>query len=111
MTKTPEGPVVYNADKCIGCRYCMLACPFGIPRYEWEKTLPLVSKCSMCFERLKDGKVPACVEACTAENHNALIFGDLYDENSEISKELKKQDSVEIRADLGLNTGVRYRGI
>lgn len=73
LTKTPDGPVVYDADKCIGCRYCMLACPFHIPRYEWDEPVPFVKKCTMCFERQEEGKVPACVEACPNE---ALKFGD-----------------------------------
>ncbi len=73
IRKTPEGPVVYDAEKCIGCRYCMLACPFGIPRYEWDKALPFVVKCSMCADRQAEGKQPACVEACP---HDAVVFGD-----------------------------------
>ena len=73
LTKTPDGPVIYDADKCIGCRYCMLACPFHIPRYEWEEAVPFVRKCSMCFDRLEDGLVPACVEACP---NDALQFGE-----------------------------------
>jgi formate dehydrogenase iron-sulfur subunit len=73
LTKSKEGPVIYNADKCIGCRYCMLACPFHIPRYEWDKTAPFVRKCDMCHERLKKGKRPACVETCP---NDALFFGD-----------------------------------
>lgn len=73
LTKTPDGPVVYDADKCIGCRYCMLACPFHIPRYEWEEAVPFVRKCSMCAERQKDGLIPACVEVCPNE---ALTFGE-----------------------------------
>jgi formate dehydrogenase iron-sulfur subunit len=73
LTKSADGPVVYDADKCIGCRYCMLACPFGIPRYEWDKTHPLVTKCDMCVDRLHDGRQPACVEACP---NQVLIFGD-----------------------------------
>nr|MBN2278756.1 4Fe-4S dicluster domain-containing protein [candidate division Zixibacteria bacterium] len=73
LTKTPEGPVVYDADKCIGCRYCMLACPFQIPRYQWEKTLPFMVKCDMCSARLEQNRQPACVEACP---EGALIFGD-----------------------------------
>ncbi len=72
LTKTKDGPVVYDTDKCIGCRYCMLACPFEIPRYEWSKTQPLVRKCDMCHDRLLDGQVPACVEACPSQ---ALLFG------------------------------------
>jgi formate dehydrogenase iron-sulfur subunit len=72
ITKTPEGPVVYDPDKCIGCRYCMLACPFHVPRYEWAETAPLMVKCGMCFDRLAEGGEPACVEACP---HDALVFG------------------------------------
>jgi formate dehydrogenase iron-sulfur subunit len=73
ITKTPEGPVVYDPDKCIGCRYCMLACPFHVPRYEWRETSPFMRKCAMCFERQEAGRPPACVEACP---HDALRFGD-----------------------------------
>jgi formate dehydrogenase iron-sulfur subunit len=72
ITKSPEGPVVYDPDKCIGCRYCMLACPFHVPRYEWGDTTPFMAKCAFCFERLADGGIPACVEACPEE---ALAFG------------------------------------
>lgn len=72
LTKTPEGPVVYDRDKCIGCRYCMLACPFHIPRYEWDQTIPYVSKCDMCFGRISQGQQPACVKACP---EGALKFG------------------------------------
>ncbi|MFO7892154.1 MAG: 4Fe-4S dicluster domain-containing protein [Longimicrobiales bacterium] len=72
ITKTPEGPVVYDPDKCIGCRYCMLACPFHVPRYQWDRTTPFMAKCAFCFERLAEGRSPACVEACPEE---ALTFG------------------------------------
>lgn len=61
IEKTPEGPVTYDAGKCIGCRYCMLACPFEVPRYEWSTTTPLMRKCEMCHDRPGG---PACVEAC-----------------------------------------------
>ncbi|MBT8116484.1 MAG: 4Fe-4S ferredoxin, partial [Gammaproteobacteria bacterium] len=64
-----------------------------------------------CVHRVDDDRTPACVEACTAENHNAMIFGDLNDPSSELAKELQRQGSQQIRADLQLNTGVRYRGI
>ncbi len=64
LTKSKEGPVVYDDSKCIGCRYCMLACPFHVPRYEWDKTVPLVRKCDMCIDRLRDGELPGCVGAC-----------------------------------------------
>ena len=72
MHKTPEGPVIYDADKCIGCRYCMLACPYGIPRYDWDTPAPVVHKCTMCYERLTVGGIPACVEACP---QRASVFG------------------------------------
>ena len=73
LTKTDAGPVIYDASKCIGCRYCMLACPFHIPRYEWDKTFPLIRKCDMCVDRLQQEKQPACVEACPS---NVLLFGE-----------------------------------
>jgi formate dehydrogenase iron-sulfur subunit len=73
LTKTPDGPVIYDPEKCIGCRYCMLACPFHIPRYEWGETVPFVRKCSLCTQRLQEGQVPACVEACPED---ALTFGE-----------------------------------
>jgi len=73
FTKTPEGPVVYNPDVCVGCRYCMIACPFEIPAYEYHKALdPRITKCTMCYPRIKEGKLPGCVEACPTE---ALVFG------------------------------------
>lgn len=72
LEKTPEGPVTYDGGKCMGCRYCMMACPYGIPRYAWEQRVPYVRKCSMCYERVKGGKQPACVEACPEK---ATIFG------------------------------------
>jgi formate dehydrogenase iron-sulfur subunit len=72
IRKTPAGPVVYDASRCIGCRYCMIACPFGIPRYEWHARLPVVAKCNYCVERQARGEMPACVAACPAQ---ALQFG------------------------------------
>jgi formate dehydrogenase iron-sulfur subunit len=72
LRKTAEGPVVYDPDKCIGCRYCMLACPFSVPRYEWSQVAPLMRKCDLCAERLRRGERPACVEACP---HDVLSFG------------------------------------
>jgi formate dehydrogenase iron-sulfur subunit len=72
LTKSEDGPVVYDAKKCIGCRYCMMACPFHIPRIDWGNALPVIGKCTFCADRLADGRVPACVEACPVE---ALTFG------------------------------------
>ena len=70
--KTAEGPVTYDKDRCIGCRYCMMACPFGIPRYEWQSSTPYVRKCEMCAGRQAQGLPPACAEACPT---GAVKFG------------------------------------
>ncbi len=71
--KTPEGAVSYGASVCVGCRYCIIACPFNVPTYEYDEALtPRVMKCTMCEPRLKEGKLPGCVEACPME---ALTFG------------------------------------
>jgi formate dehydrogenase iron-sulfur subunit len=67
LQKTAAGPVVYDADKCMGCRYCMTACAFGAPTYEWNARLPKVRKCNMCAERQAVGKPTACTEACPNE--------------------------------------------
>jgi len=72
LEKTPEGPVIYHKELCIGCRYCMAACPFSIPRYQWSKVFPLVRKCDFCVERQANGQQPACAEACRI---GALKFG------------------------------------
>lgn len=72
MQKTPEGPVIYDSSRCMGCRYCMMACPYGIPRYEWDSLAPVVRKCTLCYDRLQAGLSPACVEACPQQ---ALLFG------------------------------------
>jgi len=71
--KSETGAVVYDPDVCVGCRYCMVACPFNIPAYEYDKAFtPRVMKCTMCQPRLLEGKLPGCVEACPKE---ALVFG------------------------------------
>jgi formate dehydrogenase iron-sulfur subunit len=72
LQKTDEGAVIYDGDRCMGCRYCMVACPYGIPRYEWDKPVPYVRKCTMCYHRIKEGNQPACTEACPEK---ATIFG------------------------------------
>jgi len=73
LRKTEGGPVVYYPDLCVGCRYCMIACPFGIPKYEWDKSFPEVSKCQMCSGRLAKNEAPACVSVCP---NSAMKFGD-----------------------------------
>ena len=74
ISKQENGSVIWDTDKCIGCRYCMVACPFQVPAFEYHKALqPKIMKCDFCYERRKDGaKLPACVQKCPAE---ALTFG------------------------------------
>lgn len=73
LVKTKQGPVTYNEDKCMGCRYCMVACPYGVPKYEWSKALPGVRKCIMCPDRVAQGLQTACADACPT---GATKFGD-----------------------------------
>jgi formate dehydrogenase iron-sulfur subunit len=72
LEKTPAGPVVYHEDRCIGCRYCMLACPFDVPKYEYDKPAPYVRKCDFCADRQAAGLAPACASVCPS---GALQFG------------------------------------
>jgi formate dehydrogenase iron-sulfur subunit len=74
LQKTPEGPVIYLEDRCIGCRYCIMACPFEIPKYEWDRVLPKVQKCIMCYDkRVQKGEQPACTSVCPT---GATRFGE-----------------------------------
>jgi len=66
--------VIYDAGRCMGCRYCMIACPFSIPKYEWQARIPRVQKCSFCYDSaLKKGHEPACTAACPS---GATIYGE-----------------------------------
>jgi len=72
MKKTDEGPVIWRENKCMGCRFCMVSCPYDMPKFEYNSANPKIQKCRMCWERVKEGQLPACVENCPAE---ALTFG------------------------------------
>ena len=72
LQKGKWGVVTYDVSKCVGCRYCEAACPFGVPKFEWSKKAPKIVKCELCKERLAEGKQPACTEACP---RGAVIFG------------------------------------
>lgn len=119
--KRADGIVLVDRHICIGCRYCMMACPYKARSFVHEEItdqkpyqprgMGCVESCTLCVHRVDNDQNPACVEACNAENHNAMVFGDLNDPNSEISKQLKAHGGKQIRADLGLNPGVRYQGI
>lgn len=73
LEKTDIGAVVYHSSRCIGCRYCVVACPFSIPKYEWGETFPYVRKCDLCYDRIVAGKSPACAAACPT---GALVYGE-----------------------------------
>jgi len=79
------GIVTYNKDACIGCRYCQLACPFNIPKFEWEKAFPEIRKCELCSHRLKKGEIPACAEFCPT---GACVFGPVEELLAEAKKRL-----------------------
>ncbi|MBI5538509.1 MAG: 4Fe-4S dicluster domain-containing protein [Bacteroidia bacterium] len=72
MSKSKEGPVTWNGDKCMGCRYCMVSCPFDVPKFEYNSSNPKIEKCTMCFEKIEKGGLPVCAENCPAE---AIKFG------------------------------------
>ena len=72
MFKTVNGPVIWRSNKCMGCRFCMVSCPFDIPKFEYDQWNPKIQKCNLCWERLQNGQRPACVEACPTDT---LMFG------------------------------------
>lgn len=121
--KRADGIVLVNRHTCIGCRYCMMACPYKArslvhePLNDTQKPdvprgIGCVESCTLCVQKVDrgDGNT-ACAEACTAAGHNALLFGDLNDPESEIAKRLRELPTKQVRADLKLNPGVRYHGI
>jgi formate dehydrogenase iron-sulfur subunit len=73
LQKSEAGPVVYDASICLGCRYCQLACPFKVPRFEWNKIIPEITQCTMCADRVAVGLEPACAKACPTD---AIVFGE-----------------------------------
>ena len=120
--KRADGIVMVDRHTCIGCRYCMMACPYKARSFiheEVEQKLTraprgkgCVESCNLCAHRLDSGDIStACAEACSAAGHQALVFGDLKDPNSPLRQALAETPNRQIRQDLGLNTGVRYAGI
>jgi len=114
-----DGIVMVDRHTCIGCRYCMMACPYKARSFIHENvqfkltSAPrgkgCVESCNFCVHRLDNGgTTTACQDACS---HDAIVFGDLKDPNSAVSQALAEHASTQLRADLKLNTGVRYRGI
>jgi molybdopterin-containing oxidoreductase family iron-sulfur binding subunit len=120
--KRADGIVMVDRHTCIGCRYCMMACPYKARSFIHEQVdrnltraprgKGCVESCNLCAHRLDAGDIStACAEACAAEGHQAILFGDLKDENGPLRQAMKQQPSRQIREDLELNTGVRYVGI
>ncbi len=118
--KRDDGIVMMDWHRCIGCRYCMAACPYGSRSFNWRDPRPfikdinpdyptrmrgVVEKCIFCDERLSEGLPPACVEACTEK---ALVFGDLNDPESDVRKLLKDNFSVRRKPGLGTNPEIYY---
>lgn len=116
-----DGIVLVDKHICIGCRYCMMACPYKARSLVHEALTDqkphsprgkgTVESCTLCVYRVDNGGIPACVEACAKAGHNAMRFGDLKDPNSEIAKKLAEVSSTALRPDMNLNPGVRYQGI
>ncbi len=121
--KRADGIVLVDKHTCIGCRYCMLACPYKARSFIHEDVAGqkpyaprgkgTVESCTLCVHRVDEGKgrQPACAEACNAQGHRAMVFGDLNDPQSPVAKALAKGPSLALRADLELNPGIRYRNI
>lgn len=120
-----DGVVLVDMHRCIGCRYCMIACPYkarslvysapDIPKNANRK-VPIrakgvVEKCTFCVHRIDEGGEPACVEACRKEGGGSMVFGDLSDPSSEISIRIREAQTTTIRPDLGLKPRVHYKGI
>jgi tetrathionate reductase subunit B len=120
--KRADGIVMVDRHICIGCRYCMMACPYKARSFNHAEVEEQVVKaprgkgcveaCNLCANRIDAGEgTTACVEACAAEGHHAILFGDLNDPNSAITRALQRAVSRQLRADLELNTGVRYQNV
>ncbi len=119
--KRPDGIVLVDKHDCIGCRYCMMACPYKARSFLHEKVHDqkahaprgkgTVEGCTLCVHRIDTGGTPACVEACNNTGKGAMLFGDLNDPDSGIAKALAAYPSTALRDDLGLNPGVRYSNL
>ena len=119
--KRADGIVLVDKHNCIGCRYCVMACPYKARSFIHEDLTDqkthaprgkgTVEGCTMCVHRIDENKSPACVEACATKAGGAMMFGDLNDPKSDISIEISRYASRQIRADLDLNTGVRYKNL
>ncbi len=116
--KRADGIVLVDKHTCIGCRFCMMACPYKarsfvhgpVENRKWyiPRGMGTVESCTLCAHRVDRDLAPACVESCPEK---AILFGNLNDAGSEISQRLKAYPNSALRADLRLNPGVRYEGV
>jgi Fe-S-cluster-containing dehydrogenase component len=90
MYKTKEGPVIWREDKCMGCRYCMISCPFDVPKFDYSSTNPKIQKCDMCYDRIIKGEQPVCVETCGV----ALFYGTRRELIAEARKRIAENPGV-----------------
>jgi len=119
--KRADGIVLVDRHICIGCRYCMMACPYKARSFVHEPVTDqkpdaprgkgTVESCTLCAHRIDAGGVPHCVEACKKAGREAILFGDLNDPSSEIAKRVATYRTARIREDLGCDTGVYYTNI
>lgn len=119
--KRADGIVLVDKHICIGCRYCVMACPYKARSFVHEplsnqkpdvpRGMGTVEGCTMCVHKVDRGETTACATACSDAGHGAIVFGNLNDPESEISKRVAQYSTRQIREDLNLNTGVRYMGI
>jgi len=119
--KRADGIVLVDKHRCIGCRYCMMACPYKARSFVHEPVTDhsgatprgqgTVESCTMCVHRVDQGVAPACVEACAKDGHQAILFGNLNDPQSTISQRIHNVVSVKLRADLNLDPGISFVGV
>lgn len=121
--KRPDGIVTVDKHRCIGCRYCLLGCPYNMRMFAFKanpawpnRTRPrrmhgVSESCHFCYHRVNKGLEPACVEACRKANRGAMVFGDLNDPSSEVSKLLANSVAHGLREDLGTKPKVFYIGL
>ena len=100
LTKTELGPVVFNSVRCIGCRACMQACPFLIPKYDYENRAPMIHKCTFCADRVETGLKPACATVCPT---GAISFGDKADMVAEAKRRIAAAPGTYIPEIYGLD--------